>query len=115
MIPINACLRRLCAVDGCHVVTTEGLGGSHAGFHAVQTAIADGNGSQCGFCTPGWVMQMYSLLESNPTPSAEQVEQHFDGNLCRCTGAPPRRSNCGALLNRPHETAAVRGAIKSAR
>eukprot|EP01052_Picozoa_sp_SAG31_P035603 SAG31_NODE_4319_length_3362_cov_2.182041_3_plen_145_part_00 len=99
-VPINSCLRRLCAVDGCHIVTTEGLGSSHAGFHAVQTAIADGNGSQCGFCTPGWVMQMYTLLEANPTPTAEQVEQHFDGNLCRCTGYRPILESFGKVCRR---------------
>ena len=59
VLPINACLRRLCAIDGCHVLTTEGLGGSKSTFHEVQKSIADGNGSQCGFCTPGWVMNMY--------------------------------------------------------
>ena len=54
----------------------------------VQKSIADGNGSQCGFCTPGWVMNMYSLLSENKDLTAEQIEQNFDGNLCRCTGTP---------------------------
>lgn len=51
-VPINSCLRRLCALDGCHIQTTEGLGSKESGLHAVQKAIADGNGSQCGYCTP---------------------------------------------------------------
>ena len=68
------------------MINTEGLGSVGGGMHQVQKCIADGNGSQCGFCTPGWVMHMYSLLQKQSTPSAEQVEQHFDGNLCRCTG-----------------------------
>lgn len=88
-VPINSCLRRLCALDGCHIVTTQGIGCKRDGFHAVQSAIADGNGSQCGFCTPGWVMQMYSLLQKTPSPSQSDIEQHFDGNLCRCTGYRP--------------------------
>jgi xanthine dehydrogenase/oxidase len=87
-VPINACLRRVVALDGCHVITTRGLG-SKDKPHALQQSIADGNGSQCGFCTPGWVMQMYSLLEQNNKPSAEEVEKNFDGNLCRCTGYRP--------------------------
>eukprot|EP00928_Gymnodinium_smaydae_P035496 TRINITY_DN24975_c0_g1_i2.p1 TRINITY_DN24975_c0_g1~~TRINITY_DN24975_c0_g1_i2.p1 ORF type:complete len:1469 (+),score=387.34 TRINITY_DN24975_c0_g1_i2:70-4476(+) len=98
-LPINSCLRRLCGCDGCHVITTEGLGGKAQaqGLHAVQAAIAHGNGSQCGFCTPGWVMQMYSLLEKNNSPSADDVEKHFDGNLCRCTGYRAILSSFGAF------------------
>jgi len=97
LVPINSCLRRLCALDGCHVVTTQGLGSQSTGFHAVQAAIADGNGVQCGFCTPGWVMNMYSLLEKNEKPAREEVEQHFDGNLCRCTGFRPILTAFGAF------------------
>ena len=86
-LPINSCLRRLAAVDGCHIINTQGLGTVKDGkLHALQKAIADGNGSQCGFCTPGWVMNMYSLLQKTPKPSAAAIEQQFDGNLCRCTG-----------------------------
>jgi len=94
-VPINSCLRRLCAVDGCHIVNTQGLGSVQEGLHSVQKAIADGNGSQCGFCTPGWVMNMYALLENNASPSAEEVEQNFDGNLCRCTGYRPILTSFG--------------------
>ena len=72
--------------DGCHIINTEGLGSTKKGEHALQKAIADGNGSQCGFCTPGWVMNMYALLAKNSKPTKEEVEQNFDGNLCRCTG-----------------------------
>ena len=59
------------------------------GYHAVQSALALGNGSQCGFCSPGWVMNMWTLLQQNTQPTQEQIEQHFDGNLCRCTGYRP--------------------------
>jgi len=86
--PINSCLRRLCAVDGCHIMTTQSLGNVRDGLHPVQEAITN-NGTQCGFCTPGWVMNMYSLLENNSYLTREQVEQNFDGNLCRCTGYRP--------------------------
>ena len=60
--PINACLRLLCACDGLSITTTEGLGSRAAGFSAVQAVIAKGHGSQCGFCTPGWVGAMSALL-----------------------------------------------------
>eukprot|EP00931_Biecheleriopsis_adriatica_P115532 TRINITY_DN91318_c0_g1_i1.p1 TRINITY_DN91318_c0_g1~~TRINITY_DN91318_c0_g1_i1.p1 ORF type:complete len:1349 (-),score=270.27 TRINITY_DN91318_c0_g1_i1:87-4088(-) len=101
VLPINSCLRRLCALDGCHVITTEGLGSSKTGFHKLQTAIADGNGSQCGFCTPGWVMNMYALLDKSGAskPSREEVERHFDGNLCRCTGYRPILSAFGEFAD----------------
>mmetsp|Transcript_75907 Transcript_75907/g.158286 ORF Transcript_75907/g.158286 Transcript_75907/m.158286 type:complete len:1405 (-) Transcript_75907:223-4437(-) len=97
LVPINSCLRRLCAVDGCHIITTQGIGCKDKGFHPIQSAIAAGNGSQCGFCTPGWVMNMYALLEKSKNPSAEEVEQHFDGNLCRCTGYRPILSSFGTF------------------
>eukprot|EP00450_Noctiluca_scintillans_P002747 CAMPEP_0194493158 /NCGR_PEP_ID=MMETSP0253-20130528/11460_1 /TAXON_ID=2966 /ORGANISM="Noctiluca scintillans" /LENGTH=1391 /DNA_ID=CAMNT_0039334111 /DNA_START=75 /DNA_END=4250 /DNA_ORIENTATION=- len=87
-VPINSCLRRLCAVDGCNIVTTQGLGSVQDGVHPLQDAIAQ-NGTQCGFCTPGWVMNMYALLENNSAPTKEEVERNFDGNLCRCTGYRP--------------------------
>lgn len=97
LVAINSCLRRLCAVDGCHIITTQGLGCKDKGFHPIQSAIAAGNGSQCGFCTPGWVMNMYALLEKGKTPSAEEIEKHFDGNLCRCTGYRPILSSFGTF------------------
>eukprot|EP01135_Chromosphaera_perkinsii_P009387 Nk52_evm63s1737 gene=Nk52_evmTU63s1737 len=58
-------------------------------MHPVQETIANNNGSQCGFCTPGIVMSMYTLLRNNPKPSCQEIEDYFDGNLCRCTGYRP--------------------------
>jgi len=85
--PVNACLRPLCTVDGTMITTTEGLGSTHAGYlNPIQEKIADGNGSQCGYCTPGWVMTMYGLLRNNRRPTPQEVEDYFSGNLCRCTG-----------------------------
>ncbi|KAK3215204.1 hypothetical protein GRF29_19g2504435 [Pseudopithomyces chartarum] len=57
--------------------------------HPAQERIAKGNGSQCGFCTPGIVMSLYALLRNNEAPSEHDVEEAFDGNLCRCTGYRP--------------------------
>eukprot|EP01117_Protostelium_nocturnum_P009312 TRINITY_DN3335_c0_g1_i3.p1 TRINITY_DN3335_c0_g1~~TRINITY_DN3335_c0_g1_i3.p1 ORF type:complete len:1378 (-),score=549.37 TRINITY_DN3335_c0_g1_i3:123-4256(-) len=86
---INSCLKPLCSLEGTQILTTEGLGSQKKGFHPIQERIADFNGSQCGHCTPGWVMNMYDLLENNPNPTPKNVEDHFDGNLCRCTGYRP--------------------------
>jgi xanthine dehydrogenase/oxidase len=88
---VNACLRPLCAMDGMAITTVEGVshwpaGPGANGLNPVQRRIAEHNGSQCGYCTPGFVMTMHSLLLESPQPSAETIESAFDGNLCRCTG-----------------------------
>ncbi|KAL1381978.1 xanthine dehydrogenase/oxidase [Phyllosticta capitalensis] len=85
---VNACLAPLVSVDGKHVITVEGIGDVN-GPHPTQERIAKMNGSQCGFCTPGIVMSLYALLRNNPEPSEHDVEEAFDGNLCRCTGYRP--------------------------
>ena len=86
---VNACLAPLASVDGKHVVTVEGIGNSK-NPHPAQQRIAMASGSQCGFCTPGIVMSLYALLRNNSAePDALEVEEAFDGNLCRCTGYRP--------------------------
>ena len=88
---INACLRLLCGCDGLAITTSEGLGSQSAGFSAVQQVIAKAGGSQCGFCTPGWVMAMSALLARyrGKILTAAAIERSLDGNLCRCTGYRP--------------------------
>jgi xanthine dehydrogenase/oxidase len=85
---VNACLAPLASVDGKHVITVEGIGNVKSP-HPAQERIAKGNGSQCGFCTPGIVMSLYALLRNNDAPTDEDIEEAFDGNLCRCTGYRP--------------------------
>lgn len=86
---INACLRPLAAVADTHVTTVEGIGNVHDGLDPVQHRIAMGNGSQCGYCTPGFVMNMHSFLRSHDRPTEREIEDIFGGNLCRCTGYRP--------------------------
>ena len=88
---VNACLAPLYSVEGMHVVTVEGIGNSRTGLHPVQERLAKAHGSQCGFCTPGFVMSMYALLRSHGGggPSEEEIEENLAGNLCRCTGYRP--------------------------
>jgi len=86
---VNACLRPLCAVAGMMVTTTEGIGNVHEGLDPTQYCIAAHNGTQCGFCTPGFVMNAHAFLQDRPAPSQQQVEDIFGGNLCRCTGYRP--------------------------
>ena len=87
---VNACLAPLYSVLGSQVTTVEGLGNARSGLHPVQEKLACAHGSQCGFCTPGFVMSMYTLLRSRSEPPTEaQIEANLAGNLCRCTGYRP--------------------------
>ncbi|MBM2710657.1 xanthine dehydrogenase small subunit [Mesorhizobium caraganae] len=83
---VNACIRFLGSLDGTHVVTVEHLRGAPGQLHPVQQAMVDFHGSQCGFCTPGFVMSLYGLWMRSPDPSNAAIEKALQGNLCRCTG-----------------------------
>ncbi|KAM1415457.1 hypothetical protein ACFX2I_007105 [Malus domestica] len=87
---VNACLAPLYSVEGMHVITVEGLGSHKQGLHPIQESLARSHGSQCGFCTPGFIMSIYALLRSSQKPpNEEQIEECLAGNLCRCTGYRP--------------------------
>ena len=86
---VNACLAPVVSMHGLAVTTIEGIGNSRSRLHAVQERLAEYHGSQCGFCTPGIVMSMYTLLRNRPVPSSEDLDVYFQGNLCRCTGYRP--------------------------
>jgi xanthine dehydrogenase small subunit len=83
---VNACIRFVGSLDGGHVVTVEALAGSDGTLHPVQQAMVDTHASQCGFCTPGFVMSLYGLWMQNPKPNIQEIEKALQGNLCRCTG-----------------------------
>lgn len=86
---INACIRFLGSLDNCHVVSVEHLAGKDGVLHPIQAAMVKNHGSQCGFCTPGFVMSLYGLFLENPTPNNFDIERALQGNLCRCTGYEP--------------------------
>jgi xanthine dehydrogenase small subunit len=86
---VNACIRFVGSLNGTHVVTIEHLKGGDGLLHPVQQAMVDCHGSQCGFCTPGFVMSLYGLWLSEDNPSRQRIEQALQGNLCRCTGYEP--------------------------
>ncbi len=107
--PIDSCIGFVFQFDGCHIVTVEGLNGcnettgcknKNAGkdqnskscgdkLNGVQQAMIDCHGSQCGFCTPGFVVAMTGVLEQNNAPSEDDWRHALTGNLCRCTGYSP--------------------------
>lgn len=83
---VNACIRFVGSLDATHVVTVEHLRGANGALHPVQQAMLDCHGSQCGFCTPGFVMSLYALWMRHARPSLAVIEEALQGNLCRCTG-----------------------------
>uniref|UniRef100_A0A9J2Q8P4 xanthine dehydrogenase n=1 Tax=Ascaris lumbricoides TaxID=6252 RepID=A0A9J2Q8P4_ASCLU len=85
---VNACLTPLCSVFGKAVTTVEGIGNTRK-LHPIQKRLARAHGTQCGFCSPGFVMAMYTLLRNNATPTEEEINEAIQGNLCRCTGYRP--------------------------
>ncbi|CAG7683878.1 unnamed protein product [Allacma fusca] len=90
-LAVNACLTPVCSVHKSAVVTVEGIGSLREGLHPVQERIAKSHGSQCGFCTPGFVMSMYSLLRSNPEPDSRELETAFQGRRERELMAETRK------------------------
>ena len=83
---VNACIRPLGTLDGCHLITVEDLAAGGA-LHPVQQAMVDCHGSQCGFCTPGFVMSMFAFVkEVGGAMAGTAVDDALAGNLCRCTG-----------------------------
>ncbi len=87
-VPIDSCIQFVFQLDGWHVVTIEGIG-CESNLNGVQQAMIDCHGSQCGFCTPGFVVAMTGLLETNDSPTVDDWRHGLTGNLCRCTGYSP--------------------------
>jgi aerobic carbon-monoxide dehydrogenase small subunit len=84
--PHRSCLMLAVQADGADITTIEGLAGPDGALHPVMEAMSEEHGLQCGFCTPGFVIRIASLLEENPDPSREEIVEELSGNLCRCTG-----------------------------
>jgi carbon-monoxide dehydrogenase small subunit len=82
---VKSCNVLAVQADGHEVTTIEGLADGDQ-LHPVQEAFRECHGLQCGFCTPGMIMQAVDLLEDNPNPTEEEVRLGLEGNLCRCTG-----------------------------
>jgi carbon-monoxide dehydrogenase small subunit len=82
---VKACTLLAVQADGHEVTTIEGLA-TNGELHPVQQAFHENHALQCGFCTPGMIMQAIDLLNDNSNPSDEEVRLGMEGNLCRCTG-----------------------------
>jgi carbon-monoxide dehydrogenase small subunit len=82
---VNSCLVPVAQVEGAHIRTIEGVADGER-LHAVQRAMIECGGAQCGICTPGMVLAAVSLLERTPAPTDADIREGLAGNLCRCTG-----------------------------
>ena len=125
---VDSCLVFLPMIDGKQVITVENLRSPSGELHPVQEAIVGSHGSQCGFCTPGFLMSMFALFKSGAAPPEDRILDALAGNLCRCTGyrsiVDAAREACArgprdhfsdserrvseALRNFPHDLFAVR-------
>ena len=83
---VNSCLVAVGQIDGCSVVTVEGLALPGGKLSPLQQAFIERGAAQCGICTPGMLLAAHALLEQNPRPSEDEVRVGLAGNLCRCTG-----------------------------
>lgn len=84
--PVRACLVPISRAAGSDILTIEGIHGLDGGLHPVQQAYVDQGATQCGFCTPGFIMSTIALLEKNPNPTLDEIYDGHRFNICRCTG-----------------------------
>ena len=98
---VNSCIRLLPTIDGMAVFTVEVLSGTNGALHPVQQALVDTHGSQCGFCTPGFVMSLFALYKNTYRPARTSIEEAISGNLCRCTGYRPIISAAERMYDLP--------------
>lgn len=86
---LNSCIQYLYQLDGTHIITIEGLRQPDGELNAVQKAMVECHGTQCGFCTPGFVVAMCEMFDRQKSPCQQDVKDALTGNLCRCTGYQP--------------------------
>ena len=86
---VNACILFVPQLDGRQLITVEDLRGPDGALHPVQQALVECHGSQCGFCTPGFVMSLFALYHEDRVPARQRILDALAGNLCRCTGYRP--------------------------
>lgn len=83
---VRSCLLFAVQADAMAITTVEGIAAEDGQLSAVQTAMRECHGLQCGFCTPGFVMSITALLAENPRPTEAEIREGLSGNFCRCTG-----------------------------
>ncbi len=112
--PVNACIHLLGMIDGRELVTVEDLSAAGDALHPVQAAMVEHHASQCGFCTPGFVMSLFALYHDPGVASRANVDDWLAGNLCRCTGYRPIVDAALASCTRPADDQFSRRAARTA-
>ena len=84
-VPTLSCLTLAKLAEGREITTIEGIA-PPGGLHPVQKAFVEKGATQCGFCTPGFIMTAVAFLRDHPSPTREEISRAVSGNLCRCTG-----------------------------
>ena len=82
----RSCIMLAVQAEGAELMTVEGLANPDGTLHTIQESYRDEHGLQCGFCTPGFLMTTYEMLQAVPNPSVEEIKDWLSGNICRCTG-----------------------------
>jgi len=85
-VPVRSCLLYAVQAEGHAVTTAEGLRNADGTPGVLMDSFMEAHGLQCGYCTPGMLISAHALLESNKSPSDEEIKEAIGGNLCRCTG-----------------------------
>jgi len=86
---INSCIAFVPSLEGKQLILVEDLVSKNGALHSVQEAMVNYHGSQCGFCTPGFVMSLFAMYKNFPSYNKENIQDSISGNLCRCTGYRP--------------------------
>ena len=102
--PVSSCTYLAADVDGTEVQTVEGLSDGET-LHPLQQEFVENFALQCGFCTPGFLMMSKALLDTTPDPTHEEIVEHLDGNICRCTGYEPIFKAVGCAAARMRKAA----------
>jgi carbon-monoxide dehydrogenase small subunit len=88
-LPVSSCTYLAYEARNRKVLTIEGMAKPDGTLHPIQQAFIDEFALQCGFCTPGMILAVKTLLDENPAPSVDEIKHYMDGNICRCTGYLP--------------------------
>lgn len=98
---VNSCIQFIPTLDGKELITVESLAGTDGKLHPVQQALVDKHASQCGFCTPGFVMSLFAMFKTRLKPTRREIVDTLSGNLCRCTGYRPIVEAAQAMYELP--------------
>ena len=82
---VRSCIMLAVQADGADIMTVEGLA-QDGQLHPIQQAFMEEHGLQCGFCTPGFLISVYEMLQRNPNPTDAEIKETLGGHICRCTG-----------------------------